>query len=227
MSPESRECRGDALVARLLAGAGVDSAKSELLAEFQRGYPVHKLRALFNSPSFTAVGAGTWIASELGTAARPLFQDIATLAHHPSSHVRFFVLDCLLACARSSDGDTIFDAMALIEDPDPAVRWKALVFLATLPGDVLKATRRAALKGVSRVSFVKGIDLLLASSSGAQSEAVLTALDSSDPVLRSCGAAAAARHSSRDPSLLKRATESADPTVKQFADDMVKRIELD
>lgn len=105
MSPERDRRHGEELVSRLLRGeAGSGDLENRLLAEFQTGYPLHKLRLLLRAPDEKVVAAAIWIASELGSDTRPLFDDVVSLMEHPSKQVRFFALDCYgsvcTACGR-------------------------------------------------------------------------------------------------------------------------------
>ena len=63
--------RGDELLGRLLSGEGGDGGlENDLLNELHDGFPITKVRLLLSSTNEKAVGAGVWVASELGAAAR-------------------------------------------------------------------------------------------------------------------------------------------------------------
>ncbi len=216
--------RGDELLSRLLRGV-VDSGElaNELLAEFHRGYPVSKLRLLLKASDGKTVAAGMWIASELGARARPVFDEIVELLHHSCAHVRFFALDCLVSCARPEDKQAINRGLDLVEDSDSGVRWKAMVFLATVPEAVLRAAKHAATSHAPASSRAKGLDLLLSSIASCETGGITARLVDNDAVLRRYAAAAAARVAPRDPMPLRHAMGSEDTTIKQFAGDMAKR----
>lgn len=219
--------RGDELLSTLLRGVADDGEiANELLAEFHKGYPVSKLRLMLKASDEKTVATGVWIASELGVGARPLFGDVAELIHHPSSHVRFFALDYLISCARPEDEQAINSALDLVEDSDAGVRWKALVFLATLPDDVVRAAKRAAMNHSPTGSRAIGLELLFSSIASPEPGAITARLADSDPVLRRYAAAAAARIAHRDPIPLRQAMGSEDATIRQFAEDMAKRASI-
>src|SRR5256885_1356658 len=135
-----REDIGDALVSRFLKGeAGNGGLENNLLREVQQGYAVSKLRRLLRSDEHEVVASGMWIASELGAAARPLFADITDLIPHPGLKVRFFALDCVITCARPEDARALTLALDLLNDAEPAVRWKAMVSVANISESLLKA----------------------------------------------------------------------------------------
>ena len=132
--------RGDELLSRVMGETITEGETAyDLLTEFQRGYPVSKLRLLLNASNRDAVAAGTWIASELAISARPLFNDVVNLLHYPFAYVRFFALEYILSCVRPEDEDAISTVLDLVEDPEHSVRWLALTFLAMAPAAILRA----------------------------------------------------------------------------------------
>lgn len=224
MSPGESRNHGDQLLSRLLHGeVGGGKLENDLLRELHEGYPVSKLRLLLRAKDEKLVAAGMWIASELGASARPLFADVVSLIHHPFFQVRFFALDCLITCARTEDKEALALGLDLIDDPEPSVRWKAMVFLAGAPESLLRAIQITPSADQQADVAQEGLGLLLNSLASHDSAAVVSGLTSSNPVLRRYAAAAAARMAHRDPGPLKRAAASADPTIKQFALDMAAR----
>ena len=224
MSRDQQEGPGDELVSRLLRGeAGGGELENRLLRELHEGYAVSKLRLLLRSPDEEVVAAGMWIASELGAAAKPLFADIVDLIHHPALKVRFFALDCLVACARPGDGRAITLGLDLLDDAELGVRWKAMVFAATAEVVLLRAARDVLGANEQKGARQSGLDLLMSASSSPDGTVVTSALKSSDPILRRYAAAAAARLVNRNPHPLKHAMKSTDPEIKQFASDMAAR----
>lgn len=209
--------RGDELIDRLCAG-GDDSSANDLLSEVFHGYPVENLRRLLHSDEETAVKAGAWILSELAERAAPMMADIVALLGHPLRYVRFFALDAVLTSATADDGAAVATAIGLINDPDDAVRWKALTFLAWASADQLAASvahLRPPLRGLTEW-------LARASSGAATGRDVLTALDDPDRLARVFAAAAAVRLARRDRGLLERAAASADQEVSTFAREQLE-----
>jgi hypothetical protein len=215
--------RGDKLLARLLHGeAGGGDLENELLKEFRLGYPISKLRLLLRASDEEVVEAAVWIASELGADASPMFADIVDLLRHPSLKVRFFALDCLTANAQPKDARAVSLGLDLIDDPEPSVRWKALMFLSSTPELVLRAAFNVLAVNAASVQQ-RGLDFLLHASASCDSATIVAGLSDSNAVMRRYAAATAARvaHSDRGP--LLQAMESSDPTIKQFAADAAAR----
>lgn len=224
MFPNER-LRGDELLAKLLQGhAGGGEIENRLLAELQGEYPIEKLRLLLRSSDGNAVGAGIWLASELGASARSLFEDVTALIEHPSPQVRFFALDYLTSCAEPGDETAIMNGLHLLEDQEESVRWKALIFLTAVSEGVLKKAQHLFRKADANGSHAKGLDLLVNAVVTGLSDDAVAHLESSDMLLRSYAAAVTVRVASHNPAPLGRAMRSHDLTVKQFAEDMAIRM---
>jgi hypothetical protein len=123
----------------------------------------------------------------------PVIADIAALLDHHLRYVRCFAVDAVLASATAEDGAAVAAAVGLIDDPDDAVRWKALTFLAWASADQLAA----------------GGD-------------VLAALDDLGRLARVFAAAATVRLARLDRGPLERAAVSADPEVSTFAREQLE-----
>ena len=202
---------GDLLITRVLAG-GDDGAANDLLRAFHAGYPVDRLRLLLRSEVDEAVRAGAWILSELGIDAAPLIDETAALLTHRLKYVRFFAIDAVLASASAKDGPVIASAVALIDDPEEAVRWKALGLLSRAPADQLRVAAPFVLEpeAGARLSWLLDADL--------RTEDVAARLDG-DRLDRLFAVAAATRQRRGRHQLLLRAAGSADPEVSSFARD--------
>lgn len=200
----------DVLLQRILTG-GNDGASNELLQAFFQGLPVQRLLLLLRSDSEDAVKAGAWIASELGQQAEPLLAELASLLDHPARYVRFFVIDAILATATSEDGNAVARAVSKLRDPDEAVRWKALRFLAKAS----EAQLAAASDYLNDVELRSQLQWLLGEATDADN--VVARLDEADELNQLVAAAASARLAARDPTPLERAAVSGHPEVRSFA----------
>ncbi len=209
--------RGDELIDRLCAGEN-DSAANDLLTEIFRGYPVESLRRLLHSDQESAVKAGAWILSELGVRAAPMMTDIVALLGHPLRYVRFFAVDAVLAGATAEDGAAVAAAVGLIDDPDDAVRWKALTFLAWADaGQLAAALEHLPSPLRDRVEWLTG-----AGSGAVAASDVLAALDGPDRLARLFAAAATVRLAPRDRDFLRHAAASSDTEVSSFAREQLE-----
>jgi hypothetical protein len=215
--------RGDTLLARLLSGeAALGSIENNLLREFHRGYPISKLRVLLQSGEEALVGAGIWIASELGSVAAPLLDEILELSHHTSPRVRFFALDCILSCSQPSEPKAVLRGLELVDDAEASVRWKALVFVTSLSEELLDSVSQELSKEPGSPYF-KGVEILRRAIRDPDSTNLVSKLSERDPLVQRFAAAAAARVAARDSTALRAAMASSDLTVRQFATDMAER----
>jgi hypothetical protein len=209
----------DSLLKRLKETSD-DEAALDLLREFDSGAPVERLRELLADAQGNGLRAGVWIASELGARVRPLLKEIEPLLTHDDRYVRFFALDCALQAAQEHDGRVLASAAALVRDPDDAVRWKAMMFLASASEAQLDAARRESRDSVVKeeLSWLLVVPLLGAS----QVRANLRSEDVSERLL---GAIAAARLAELDPAPLLEAREFDDESIRRFSADWLDRIE--
>jgi len=176
--------RAAALVERILAGDDDGRAANQLVTELRSGVSLQALRPLLFSEDPAVVAIGTWVASELGDSAAPLGAELEDLLKHPNREVRFFAIEAVSRISPAA-------IPALVDDPDPAVRWKAMTTLAVMPQET----------------------------STLDSAAILTALASPNAHTRRLAAVAAVRLSPHDPGPLRAAAEAADPEIRTFAEN--------
>lgn len=212
-------CRGDQLIARMLKGRD-DVLANDLLGEFFSGYPVENLRPLLRSTDEGIAKTATWLASELGERAIPIFDAVVPMLRHGSRYVRFFAVDTVLVCATEEHGEAIARTIGLLLDGDDAVRWKALMFVAKASRGQLSASLpyQSNRELGALTSWILGLD----QEGGVVANEVTSKLDDHQPLVRLFAAAAAVRFSFSVPALLKRAAESSDAEVASFASEQLK-----
>jgi hypothetical protein len=216
--------RGEELISQSLGSPQrSEELANDLLVAFQSGYPLHNLRRLLNAEDAVTVATGMWIASELGAAVRPLFQEIVKRLHHPAARVRFFALDLLTSCAGPEDENALNSGLDKLDDPDQGVRWKALVFLATMSEAALRTLRDLAMRQAPAGPRARGLQLMLSVMASRDVEPVTQCLLGHDTVLHRYAAAVAVRMAHQDSTPLRVAMASQDTTIRQFAKDMAAR----
>jgi hypothetical protein len=209
---------GDDLVERISLHPADDSvvgqAANDLLAELSAGYPVENLGRLLHSDDDACVRTGTWLLSELGDRAGPMLGEIPALLAHPLRQVRFFAVEVVLMNAGSHHGAVLAQTLDLSRDPEAAVRWKVLQFLAG-------ATVAQLAAGVEQLPAgpVRELTEWLISQETGQADPreVAARLDGHDLTPRLCAAAAAARLAGSDRTLLERAAVAEDEEIRSFA----------
>jgi hypothetical protein len=219
--------RAEKLINHLLSHPDTNesgSAAYELLKQYQRGAPVESLRTLLFSSDDRLAGEAAWIASELPEG-RPLLHDIGALLAHRSRKVRFWAIDCVHLWASSSDGGEVAAASALIDDPDSAVRWKAMGLWAMASREQLAAALSDLRAADPRSQYIDELTWMLGQE-GADSAEVIAALNGADDRRRKVAVAAAYRLATarNNPAALRYATSVGDTDVLQFAADMLERL---
>ncbi|MET8869184.1 hypothetical protein ABZW11_40175 [Nonomuraea sp. NPDC004580] len=218
---------GDDLMARILARPADDEVRgrltNDLLNELFDGYPVDNLRALLHSGDDDAVQTGSWLLSELGEQAASLLDEAPALLAHPRRQVRFFAVEfVLLAAEEQKDAAVLAQAITLSRDPDTAIRWKVLHFLAMAPTEQLML----GLSQLADPELGRYTAALVAADSGEPDPGeVVAGLDSDDPMARLFAAATATRMAEEDPALLRHAARTRDEEVSSFAQWQLRRFE--
>jgi hypothetical protein len=214
--------REDQLLEHLLTG-GNDSAAIELLDAFHSGYPIERLRPLLQSDEEDAVDSGAWIASELGEKVTPLVNELSPLLNHPSRSVRIYILNAILNATMNAHGEIVAKAVMLIRDPDEAVRWKTLYFLARETKNEL-AIALPHLKGQTIAALLAW--LLDSGNTQTDMQEIITRLSDKDSLTRMFAVAAAARLGPHNLGPLEHAAASTDPEVSSFATEELELLKI-
>lgn len=212
--------RGKQLVDRI--SRGDDGAlANELLSEFFSGHPIEDLKPLLASSDERVVKTAAWLASELGEKASRIIDSITPLLHSPSKQARFFAIDAVLVCATQQQAAAIADAIALLVDAEPAVRWKAAGFVAKASLGQLAAS--VGYQEIPELSTMTAWAIRLDATVTEDMSDVLRKLTDDRPSIRLFAAAAAARLIAVAPELLQQAAASQDAEVASFASEFIER----
>ncbi|MGB7602353.1 MAG: hypothetical protein WBM24_18760 [Candidatus Sulfotelmatobacter sp.] len=218
--------RATGLIERVLANpdrSDLDELANELLSEYYRGSDLSSLRNLLHSGDHRIVACSTWIACELGEVGKPLLCEVQRLLEHPSKRVRFWAIECVQEWAGLSNGHEIASAVALVDDAEEAVRWKAMVFLALASREQLQAGVNWLTTADPESPYLAELRWILAPE-GADPDQIANTVRGISSRRRKFAAASAFRIAKTDPQPLERAESADDPEVAQFAGDMLKRI---
>src|SRR5262245_18361294 len=93
------ESEGDRLVAELLSDPEKFERRglaNELLKQFLRNYPTHRLRSLLRHENGRVVRSAIWIASELPSKAPELLTDIVLASSSADRYIRYYALDGIM-----------------------------------------------------------------------------------------------------------------------------------
>ena len=195
-------------------GLRAEQIANDLLGEFFRGFPVERLRSLLQSQDADTVATGAWIASELGEKSEPILGDVLGLLKHSSKKVRFWALDCLLWATSDQEAD-LANGVAMIDDAESAVRWKALDTLTRMSAGQLNAALRSLSASTPDSAHVQGLSFLLGCGAS-DFDSVISLLNSSSSQLRKYGLIAGVRLPERSGEVLEYAKSINDPDIQSF-----------
>lgn len=217
---------GDELIERIRAHPADDDVvgpvANDLLGELYAGYPVENLRPLLHSDDEAVVRTGAWLLSELAELAAPMTDELPALLSSPIRNVRYHAIAVALENAGERHGPVIAQVMNLSQDPDSAVRWKVLQFLAEATIEQLQAGASALPPGQ-----VKELAEWLILQDGEKPDlpGIVTRMRAGDPVTRLFAAAAAASLSvEEDTSLLEQAAMAEEEEIRSFAQERLSEL---
>lgn len=205
--------------------AAHDLLVNRLLEQFQSGAPLEYLRPLLLSDDPQIASSAAWIASELGSEGQPLLDVVVDLLDHPDKRVRFWVTDCILLWADSASGKAVARVIALLDDPEKAVRWKAMGFVRRAAKDQLEAALDWFSANEPESPQVSGLRWFL-SDTAQDAAAVEKMIQHPVTEMRKYGAVAAAKIASRDRHPLTVAASSEDEDIVDFASDSLEALSV-
>jgi HEAT repeat protein len=217
----------DVLVARIAAARSYTASSgpaNDLLRILQAGHPVEAIIPLLQDENDEVVKTGSWIASELGRRGAPLLPHVVPLLRHPDKTVRFFALDCVPLWATPSRSSELAALLPLLSDEESAVRWKAMMVLASVSPEQLSAALDHLVRRDGHRDQRSNLHWLV-SEDGQDAAQIAARLDDDDPLARRYTAVAAARLANVDAGPLRTAIAHPDPEVADFAASFRDRLQ--
>jgi hypothetical protein len=210
----------ETIIEQLIGNPDDGQLANRLLGKFHQGAPLELLLPLLLSPDADLASSAAWIASELGQGGKSLLDIMAKLSEHPDRRVRFWVIDCILLWAGPANQYELSKAAQLIDDPDKAVRWKALTFLSRASRDQLQGALAGVVRDETESPYVRGLQWLL-SDEGQDAEAVEGMLHNADPRMRKYAAVAAVRLAPQTRHPITVAASLDDLEIAEFVADVL------
>ncbi|MFI6290799.1 hypothetical protein ACIBEJ_04400 [Nonomuraea sp. NPDC050790] len=220
---------GDALIERIRTHPADDDivgpAAHHLLTELYAGYPVENLGRLLHSDDETVAGTGAWLLAELTELAAPMMDEIPALLAHRNRIVRHYAIAVVLDNAGERHGPAIAQVIGLSEDPESAIRWKVLDFLAGASLEQLEAGAACLPAGPLR-DLTEW--LVLQEDEEPDLPGIVRRLTAGDAVTRLFAAAAAASLSGPgDMTLLEHAARAEEEEIRAFAEERLAELRED
>src|ERR1700677_4569345 len=187
---------------------------NELLREFHRGFSIAALRPLLSTRNEKVLRVAAFVASELGSTAKPLLNMMVKLLDSPDKFVRSDAICAILTCAGGNNQSEIAKVITLLTDPDWPIRWKTMEFLSLASSEQLKAGLRHLQSVTSDFSHIQSL-IWLTSDDSRKADEIALWLRSDDAVRRKYGAIAAARaESMTNNKMLELASSMEDSDVR-------------
>lgn len=178
----------------------------DLLQLYFRGLSLDSLAELLRSKDVHVVRSAAFVASELGSAARPLLGEAIALAAHPDRFVRFHALDVITVCGDGLDAGSFAHVARVVASDDDGLAGFAMRLVSRAAREQLVG---AAHELASDHRHAAGLRALVESEPGT----IEALIHSSDNLLRRYGAIGAMRLAEAHPELLREAAALPDSAV--------------
>lgn len=188
---EDTMIRGDEEINSVLAGQK-NINTSGLLDLICKGYPVERLKKLFENHDEEIIGGVVYIAAELREKAKPLLHEVSGYLDYPNAYIHSGAIDVILSCASPDDDEIISRVILTLEDEDGEINWLVFVFLVRAPIELIHAGLNYLQRNNGDQRHVKGLSLLVDKSQHSI-ENFDHYWNDSDNLMKAYGVAAAAR----------------------------------
>jgi hypothetical protein len=185
----------------------------QLLEEYFAGTPVRTLRPLLRHEEPLVRHAAVWIASELGSQACELLDDIVPLAASEDRYQAYHALEVALVCGVGPRADQFLCIARGLESEDPVIRALSMRLMTKADRSQLEA----ASAGPTLLSEqgMRGLRWL-ASQESSRAEEIVVMLDSREAVLQRYGAIAMKRCRDASLTLTNRDAVAREPEIAKF-----------
>jgi hypothetical protein len=207
---------GHALVGELLADPRRFTERGrayDLLQHYFHGYPATTLRPLLASEDLLVRRAAAWIASELGSQACSLTQQIIPLVYSCDRHLKYYALQVLIVCSAQGDGKEFVHVAGCLESDDETIRVLAMRLVANANETQLEAAASSSALGEKHRAGLAA----LSKNDSLNKERVQLLLADDEALTRRYGAVAARRLLKQAPQLIAIAAASQDEDISRFA----------
>ena len=117
------------MIEQVLAGNGDYDLHWNLIGAIRDGFPVEKLRPLLTSDDPRVTATAAYLAYELGSAMRPVLDELIPLADHPGAQWRSDIIIAMTDCVEPNDFNALCRIMLALDDPEPFVHRSAMNFV--------------------------------------------------------------------------------------------------
>lgn len=216
--------RGQQLIDELLT----DSTKFyeegkfyDLLQEYFEGFPLNTLRALLSNEDHMVKRAAIWVVAELGEDANELINDVIPLLNYKERYIKYYAIESIMVFTNSVNFSRFEHIIYMLHDDDPAIRQLAMRMVSNANESQLEATLQSITADKPYANTHKfGLNTLL-NANLIDEEALRRMIDDNNVLTKKYGAIVSKRLLKNYPNLIKYASSSDDPDVKEFSNEFL------
>ncbi len=213
----------DELIRELLHNPGKFDEEGRayiLLQHYFAGLSLDTLRPLLRSNNVLVQQAAGFIASELGSKASSLIDDVIPLLSSTDAYNQWYAMDVLVVSAIGEKAESFAHLLRMLESETEVIRGQAMVLVARADTAQLEASKRVIGRGGSRLDAHRESLQALATAHRLDPNVIAGMMQSSDDVTRRYAAIAAYRVRREHPGLMAQAATSEDPEIRKFHETM-------
>jgi hypothetical protein len=215
---------GEQLIRDLLADPrkfDSDGRAYDLLQAYFSGLPLETLRPLLKNDEALVQRAAVFVASELGSQARDLVDDVIPLVQANDRYLQYHAMEIIAVCCEGELSGNFVHVVRALESQDDVLRALAMLLVSNANTSQLEAARQyfdAA--GSNHRTHASGLHALV-QAHRLDPAIVASMMQDADPLTRRYGAIAARRLLPEFPYLFTAAESSNDLAVREFYRDVV------
>lgn len=193
-----------------------DGRAHALLQRYFAGLPLDTLRPLLRSDNVFVQRTASFIASELGSQASGVIDDVVSLVSSSDMHVQWYPMEALAVCARGEHVEEFAHVVEMLANTEVPLRRLAMRLVANAELPQLEAARRHfESSGQCHGTHQQGLLALIAGSRIGPA-VIVAMLGDGDALVRRYGAIAARRLMREYPDLISQVQSTDDPELHDF-----------
>lgn len=191
-----------------------DKRASLLLQKYFDGLSIETLRPILRNENALVRQTAGFIASELGSKAAPILDDVIPLLDSTDSWSQAFAMDVVAVCAT---GPKFLHLFRMLESELQANRTQAMILIASADASRIEAAEQV------RETHPDSVPEGLRAVASLDARGIEAMLEGSNPLTRRYGAIAAYRIRGAQPALIEAARRLEDPDIRRFLERMARR----
>jgi HEAT repeat protein len=213
------DARGEQLIRDLLADPrkfGDEGRAYGLLQAYFEGLPLETLHPLLRSDDSLVQRAAVFVASELGSQAKGLVDDVIPLLHSGDRYLQYHAMEVLAVCCEAERAKEFAHVAQALESDDDVLRALAMRLISSADVSQLEAARRIFETPDSHHQTHDHALATLAEGNRVDPAIIVAMIHNADPLVRRYGAIAAKRLIREFPNLMTELESIDDADLRNF-----------